>query len=45
MRYGLYLRQSLLRRAGRHGVMAVILVCVLVLPFMTCIMRDSMMYG
>lgn len=45
MRYGLYLRQSLLRRAGRHGVMAVILACVLVLPFMTCIMRDSGIYG
>lgn len=45
MRYGLYLRQSLLRRASRYGVMAVILVCVLVLPFMTCIMRDSGIYG
>ncbi len=45
MKYGLYLRQSLLRRASRHGILAVILVCVLVLPFMACIMRDSMMYG
>ncbi len=45
MRYGLYLRQSFRRRGSRHGILAVILVCVLVLPFMTCIMRDSGIYG
>ena len=45
MRYGLYLRQSFRRRGSRHGILAVILICVLVLPFMTCVMRDSWIYG